>query len=384
MIVNKNRITQKEVARLANVSQAVVSHVLNNSAMISRIPEETRERVTNVARIHNYRVNQVARQLRSGKSRIVNIICSSIYSHFVENLIPQIEAELAKRNYRCMISRLHDSSPDIIDELDSLMSFDFAGTIALDYFDGNNFGIAGAIAENQNVVFMSRSAKKLNCNMVDQDYASGIIEAVQHLHVNGHRRIALAVNDDLCFPMLGRIDGYKRGLTACGLPFDAKLLWVGTQHIGNAYDGSCPDELVLEMERDIVQGMKADAVICSNDEWAVALVHALKSRRLRVPNDVSVVGYGDDPNLCWACDPNLTTINHGNRIMAENLAQSLFALIDGCVCKLKEPVKSYLVIRNSTKHNFETIKTITMDKKFKSSTTKRYEGRLKKKDLILN
>ena len=80
-MIGSKQITQKELAKLANVSQSVISLVLNNSPLKARIPQQTRNRVLEIARQHNYRVNPVARQLRSGQSRLINVVSPVVFSH---------------------------------------------------------------------------------------------------------------------------------------------------------------------------------------------------------------------------------------------------------------------------------------------------------------
>ena len=351
-MIGSKQITQKELAKLANVSQSVISLVLNNSPLKARIPQQTRNRVLEIARQHNYRVNPVARQLRSGQSRLINVVSPVVFSHERVNMIPLIETELSRAGYHIMISRLDSEVKNIVETLRTIMTFGFAGTIALDLFEEyvppkGQPSVCQVLSEYNNVIFLQCPADVEDFTAVEVDYAAGVTEAVRELVARGRRRIALALNDDYRPSMIGRLQGYRRGLESCGLPYDPQLCWVAESAGMIGLDGSRPEHFAEHFDRQLLIGRNADAIITSNDEWAVAVIHVVRRRGVSVPEELSVVGYGDNPDLCWACEPELTSISHGNIELAVKLAGRLLSSLAGVTVGGSEVVKSYLVVRNS-------------------------------------
>ncbi len=349
----RRRVTQREVALRAQVSQGVVSVVLNNAPTLHLILPETRERVLQAARELDYRVNLCARQLRSGKSRLVNIVSPVLFSHHLQNLIPLIETELSKAGYRIVISRLNDRDPGILESVRDVMSMDFAGTIVLDHFDSYSPEVSrrvlAAFAEYSRVVYLRPPpGYEDECHAVDIDYAVGMRQAVAHLQQHGRRRIALALNDLTCSPMQGRKDGYCRQLRASGQGEVAELVWVAAESGMVGLDGSRPEFIARRFYEQVIAPNRVDGVITSNDEWAVALIKVLRREGIRVPDEIAVVGYGDNPDLCWASEPELSSINHGETRVARELAELLLLVMEDDLKPTVRRVESFFVPRASS------------------------------------
>ena len=129
--MEQTKVTQKMIAELAGVSRSMVSLVVNNSQ--KPIHRETRERILAIVERYGYKVNPLALQLRSGKSRFVNIVVSKDSGYQVQRMIEHLEERLSRNGYLVLLSRINPHAEDAPSVLRAFMGFDFAGTIVLDH-----------------------------------------------------------------------------------------------------------------------------------------------------------------------------------------------------------------------------------------------------------
>ena len=350
MTMTKTRITQKELARLANVSQSMVSLVLNHSG--KQIQEETRERILALAERYNYQANPLARQLRNGQSEFVNIVSSGALSFFIPDLIQLLETELSRRGYRTMLSHLDALRPDCLDAVRSMMAFDFSGTIVLDHFiepsRRNPWEIAELFNEYDNVIFFIEPPGVAGCTALGVDYGSGVCEAVRHLVLRGCRKIGIALNDMNSLAMTGRLDGYRAGLQQSNLPFLPELCWVAEDHGLTGLAGMVRPQVAEMICRHFYFEQKCDAIIASNDEWEIGIIKALRRSGCRVPEDVAVIGYDNIAILCQCSEPELSSIDMNTQHLAEALIELLMNKVKGKSAAPGRKVKTRLVVRASS------------------------------------
>lgn len=344
------RITQKEIANIAGVSQGTVSIVLGNSPLIERIPLKTREQILEIAAKNGYQANAAARQLRSGKSELVAILLPKTFSYYFQDLIFCIEKEFLRLGYHCIIMRFDRNAANAAELLRQVMKFEYAGILCLDHYSFDSDLMSSLLQCNQNIVYLDPPNGVKQSSYVSIDYASGAREAVLYLAGIGKKRIALCINDLNFISMKGRNSGYIEGLAESGFDFNPKLRWVAQDFDMSGADDSNLYNITEHIIKDIIIKEKTDAVILSNDEWAVVLIKALKHRGYRIPEDIAIVGYGDFKSLCWACEPEITSISHGNAEIASALSGLLIKGIAGDDKKARQNrviVKSYLVPRKS-------------------------------------
>lgn len=344
-----SRITQKEIAKLAGVSQSTVSIVLGNLPMIARIPESTRRKILKISASTNYRTNPVARQLRLGKkSEIIAVIVSAVFSYYLQDLILAIERILSSRGYDIIILRLDTDDASLEMKLKNMLRHDYHGIICLEHFSKHGASlIPKVLKQYDNTVYLEKPEGVKTDKYVSINYASGVVEAIKALSERGRNRIALCLNDMVYPSMKGRFSGYKNGLKKCGISFDPSLCWFAADYNLSGWDSFPLEEIISRIYDDIIRRQNANAVIASNDEWAVALVKILRKKGSNIPREISVVGYGDFHSLCWACEPELSTISHGNLEIAANICR---IVLNGGKSKLIAPVtiESHFVSRESS------------------------------------
>ncbi|MBS1370559.1 MAG: LacI family DNA-binding transcriptional regulator [Lentisphaeria bacterium] len=348
--MENTKVTQKMIAEIAGVSRSMVSLVVNNST--KPIHKETRERILSIVERYGYKVNPLALQLRSGKSRFVNIVVSKDSGYQVQRMVEHLEERLRGNGYLVLLSRIDPHAEDAPSTLRAFMSFDFAGTLVLDHlfcgYDQNApLTLARQINRYENVIFLNKLPMRQKHNSVPIDYGHGVREAVNHLYASGRRRIRLAVNDLDNGPTRGRLEGFRRGLADVGLKFHKEHCW-NADEFGLSY---ATEEYRIprsaRIYEDLVVNGRADAIIANNDFWAAPLIKYLQKQKVSVPGDVAVVGYENITPLCFASNPELSSICMNPDQLADAMIGVLLSGIDREEPAEREPVKTSFVARES-------------------------------------
>ena len=215
----QKRISQREIARLANVRQETVSAVLNpNSRGNTRVSAESRERILRIAAEHNYRPNLQARILRGDSgSNLIGVLINARISQFFYDLLLPLEVELRKRHRRMIIGQLGNDAAEAESVLQNFIDYNLDGVIVLhhDISDGRRL-FNHYLPLLPETVFLEVPPGVSGAAAVSIDFANGVREAVAHLAAGGRRRIALCMNDLRFLPMQMRLEGYRRGLEEAG------------------------------------------------------------------------------------------------------------------------------------------------------------------------
>lgn len=318
--IDREIVTQEDVAKHAGVSRAIVSYVLNNGPR--NVSEETRNRVLNAIQVLGYRPNQHAQQLKLGANAAENsigIIAGGKGSNLLER--PYYSAVVAglfdrahQLNQHIRFFSFFDSLTDPVffnknihrEEISSLILLLPLAILA----NPEHERILKLMIERvDNIICLEQSVYGLPALILDLTRAAEM--AVEHLISLGHQRIGfLSLSDD-------RDKGYKRTLTLHGLPFDADLVRAidGTKILSSAYEATLD---LVQKQRHIT------ALFAANDEAAIAAIAALQDRGLRVPDDIAIVSI-DNTETAAIIRPALTTVNVPLREMVDYAFQFLLS-----------------------------------------------------------
>jgi LacI family transcriptional regulator len=300
------------VARLANVSVASASRVLNGI----RTNPETSARVTAAAEAVGYVPNAAARSLRSRRTGQIAFAMPDVANPVYTTMVGSIQQVARAHGRRLM---LHSTGADVEDELALLRDLkqryvDGLILASLDFTDAHAAAVARAAVP---VILIGRPAKKAPVDTVRANSRRGAAEAVKHLHAVGRRRIAFVNGPEKTAPGSARRLGYLDGLRACGLDRDETLIEVA-------------DDFMLEPGRRaaelLLDRASPDAIFCANDLLALGTLAALRSAGLHIPGDVAVVGM-DNTSLAAVSWPPLSSVDLGSadraRIAAELLVKRI-------------------------------------------------------------
>ncbi|MDD2706839.1 MAG: LacI family DNA-binding transcriptional regulator [Verrucomicrobiae bacterium] len=329
-----------DVAKAAGVSHPVVSAVLLKTRTTTGVSEKTAQRIRKVALRLGFCPNYAAQQLAGKSSRLIGVLFPAVdFSQIALERLRVMEQEAFRRNYRFMIGQLYDPEADLPQYVDDFVARRVSAVFS---FAAHSINDGSILSKLQHVVIGNETVWA-NQYSVCVDTADGFFQAVCHLVKRGRKRIAL-LSAHLRGGMIQRKEGYEKGLKVCGQPIDSRLIWAGKG------DNNPSKEQMKDAADFLIDREKADSVVVSNDEWAVAFMKELKRRGLRIPQDVSITGY-DNLDISRACDPELTTVDQQNEEFSRCALDLLIHLIEKGALpnhKRQAKIKPRLIIREST------------------------------------
>jgi len=316
--------TSEEVARLAGVSRATVSRALNGSA---RVSAEARERVHAAITELGYEPDVIAQSLVRQRSCVIAVSLFPIdnvlpFSHlgqtsqyFYLSVLENIEREAVSLGYDLLLpSRSRGQSPE--NYIRSLQTRRIAGAIMLHTTDSR---IQALIRSAIPTVFIDRTGQGSHATYVKSDNMDGARQATEHLLSLGHRRIAFLTGQTVDLAGMERLLGCQQALTHAGVAPDPDLVRQSGWNIDKAYEAA---RTLLAERRDFT------AIVAGSDFMAIGILRALTEHGLRVPDDVSLVGF-DDVEFSQYTIPPLTTVRQDCVAMGCGAVQRLIAMIEG-------------------------------------------------------
>jgi LacI family transcriptional regulator len=307
-------VTIAMVAQAAGVSLSTVSRILNGTAVVSDAKRQAIDEV--IARL-GYVPNPVARGLAGGRTLSVGVITQTIDSPFYGGALRGIEDELAGAGYVPLFVSGHWDPAEESRCFDLLRSRRVDGIIV---FSGR-LGDAALRSQARNlpIVVTGRSIKAPGLYALNFDNHEGARLATNHLLGLGHRRIAFIAGDPGQPDAAERLGGYRAALEAAGVPFDPALVAQGQ------YSERSGQEATLRL----LDGRKRfTAIFAANDQMAFGALLALHQRSLRVPDDVSVVGF-DDLATAEFCVPPLSTVHQPVYELGRLAASAMLEMLAG-------------------------------------------------------
>ncbi|MEX3010221.1 LacI family DNA-binding transcriptional regulator [Hoeflea sp. TYP-13] len=326
----------KDIARVAGVSTATVSRALSDSALVT---DTTRDKVREAASKLNYRLNVRARNLRIQKSMAVLLVVRNMSNPFYLEIFKGVEEVARAAGYVLLMGNTEDDDERDNEYFDMLRDGQADGMILM----------TGKLPEEHEVLRTASGMAPIvvaleaveNCRLahVQIDNCAAAKQAVHHLASLGHKRIA-----HICGPLPEilsrlRLDGYRKAMAEVGLEIPDNYEPVGDYSIRSGQE--CCRQL---FDSD----NPPTALFVANDEMAFGAIGELRRRGLRVPQDVSVVGF-DDLFISESYSPPLTTISQP-RVEIGQTAMTM--LLDIIGARLTEPktieMPTKLILRDST------------------------------------
>ncbi|WP_330229282.1 LacI family transcriptional regulator [Nocardia sp. NBC_00508] len=327
------RPTMEDVAARAGVSRALVSLVMRNSPKVS---EHRRRAVLDAAKDLGYQPHIMARSLASRTSNIVGVMVSDLRNAFFADVVEGMDTAAQESGLELILNTGRRSAARERTALESLLSFRPGGIILL-----SPILPAAAIREAAHqapLVLVSRTSTVAEIDTVNDDGEIGASLAVDHLVSLGHRRI-VHLDGGGAFTSAPRRKGYRAAMQRHGL----EPMVVPSEHTDSA--GMAAVRKLLNLfSRDNFP----TALVCGNDFNAVGAMSALEEAGLRVPEDVSVVGY-DNTSLAALRHVALTTIDQPRIQMGRLAIEALTErLRDGRTAPVRRRLQPSLVVRSTT------------------------------------
>ncbi|MCP5270408.1 MAG: LacI family DNA-binding transcriptional regulator [Burkholderiaceae bacterium] len=325
-------VTLEQVARHAGVSPSTVSRILNGTAVVS---DDKKQAVEDAIRTLGFVPNPVARGLAGGRTLSIGVVTQAIDSPFYGAALRGIEDTLGAAGYSPLFVSGHWNADEEARCIDVLRARRVDGLIVL---TGRLSDAAlRALARQLPVVVTGRSLKAPGLLSLDFDDATGARMATEHLLGLGHRDIAFIGGDPLHPDAREREAGFRAACAAAGVVVDPALMTVGGYQEAGGRQA---------IEQLLDAGRHFSAVFAANDQMAFGAALALHRRGLRVPQDVSLVGFDDLATASYSIPP-LTTVHQPVMDLGRAAATGMLALLAGRKPATGLPPPE-LVVREST------------------------------------
>jgi LacI family transcriptional regulator len=288
------KVTIVEVAAEAGVSFGTVSRVINNDI---HVKPETRERVLATMRRLHFVANPQARSLAGGRSNTIGVLVPDLGTGYIGEIMRGIDAELGRAGYDLVLYTTHRAASKEADYVSNLARGMVDGLLIVLPRNPEDY-TESLIQEHYPFVLIDHQGTGALCSTVCAANWQGGFNAVEYLIHLGHKRIGLITGSLDLGSAVDRMDGYKMALRSNHLPLDPDLIYEGTYHQPDGYDGA---KKFLELANP------PTAIFAANDTMAMAAMDAVRERGLRVPDDISVIGFDDIPQASLI-RPALTTI----------------------------------------------------------------------------
>jgi len=326
--------TLTEIAKVAGVSVATVSRVLNN--VDHPINEKTRQRILKLAKELNYQPNLVARSLRIDSTNTVGIIIESMMSPFIPPIVSGIQDTLKPAGYLSFILNTNDDPNIEIESLNMLNNRQIDGILFVATWDRSPKMVEQMTTKPHVFIHRHFDSYADNCVAVDERWGARL--AVSLLANLGHQRIAFINGDADWDASIYRLKGYQEELKSRGIPYDPDLV---TNQGWESEHGRSGIETLFN------RGASFSAVFASNDLLAMGAIHALQDRGLLVPQDIAVIGY-DDRAFSSFVRPAISTVTLPAYEMGEEAASLLLRMMKGEITSSKAvEVRGRLLVRES-------------------------------------
>lgn len=325
-----------DIAKLAGVSIATVSRVVNDSPKVN---DKTKEKVLRVMEENHYTPNVFARGLGLNSMKSVGLVCPDVSDNYMAKAVAYLEKNLRGYGYDCILycSGYDEEDKRQAVELILKKRIDALVLIGSNYADNRdeNTSYIKEVAQ-QIPVFMINGfveGENIYCTLAD-DYQA-VYDATEELIFSGKRRILFLSNSE-SFSAMQKRKGYEDAHRNHGVPILEEL----KLYTENSIHGTRNQLLLC---RDLV----FDSVIATEDGLAIGALKYAKARGISVPGELSVVGYNNS-ELSISCEPELTTVDARGEILCKSAIDSMMALLSGEKIRQKTIIKCHLIKRHTT------------------------------------
>lgn len=318
-MTKKDTITILEIAKMSGVNPSTVSRVINHPEMVN---EKTRERVLGFIKECNYQPNPFARGLQTKRSKIVALVVPNFTTLSFANLARGIQEKLMQKDYSMVIFSSHE---------DEILEKKICQKISELHIDGVIFAssmmpkyeeLSSGIAK----VFIDRDGSKEGIDTFILDVEGAFDKLIKYLVDKGHSKIALVAGDKESYAGLKKVVAFKKALMKYGLNIDDNMI---ADAFWSSKEGWVATRKLIEI------GGKPTAILAGSDTLAIGVIGAINSLGLKVPDDISVVGFNNEPGS-ESLNPPLTTMEYDDYGMGQEVAEAVME-------RIKNPERKNLI-----------------------------------------
>ena len=312
-----NNASIKDVAKLAKVSTATVSHVINETRYVS---ETTKIKVYQAMKELDYQPNLMAKGLRSRKSKIIGLIVPMLYSDtsnfFFMSIANGIESYLKKEGYNLILSNSHEDFEQEVEQIKLFNSKVIDGLIVAP--TGKDFAeYESVLSKDYPVVFIDRKPEGFTGDVVLADSQQGTFEGIKQLLEKGHKKIGfisgflgITTSDD-------RVLGYKKAFAEHNIDVNPSLIKEGEPSLPTGY----------ELAKQLVEEENITALFIANNIMTMGALKYLNENNIKVPDEVAIIGF-DDYDWMKITAPPLAVVKQPSFEIGEHAVNLLLKRIE--------------------------------------------------------
>jgi LacI family transcriptional regulator len=308
----KRKVTLKQIAKELDVSISTVSKSLKDSPEIS---EDTRQKVRAFAKLYNYKPNLIALSLKNRKTKTICVIIPEIIHHFFATVISGVEHVANEKGYNVIVCLSDESFDKEVINMEMLANGSIDGFIMSlskeTQLKKDFHHISEVISQGMPVVMFDRVANDILCDKVIIDDNLAAFEAVQFLINKGFKKIALISTVDYVSVGKLRTEGYLKALRSNNIPINEEFI-LKVENMDN-----CSDQIEALLLKN-----PFDAIFAVNELFAVTAIKLAKKLNLKVPEDISIIGFTDGM-ISKFSSPSITTVSQNEIKMGEKAATML-------------------------------------------------------------
>ena len=329
------KTTSVEVAKLAGVSQSAVSRVFTPGASVS---ERTKEKIHSAAAKLGYRPNVLARSLITGRSRIIGLVVAYLDNYFYPEAVELLSNALQKKGYHVLVFMASKTAGNIDDVFEEMLDYQVDGVIAASVAMSSDLA-ARCNAAGVPVVLFNRAQDDERLSAVTSDNIDGGQKVAKFLIAGGHKRLGYIAGWEGASTQRDREAGFIEEMKKHGRSLFAREL--GNFNTGEARKATRKMFTAKEIP---------DAVFVANDHMAFIAMDVIRFELgLKIPEQVSVVGYDDVPVASWPAYDLTTVRQAANQMVAETVSFLLECIEDQKTNPRQIQIKGPLIVRGSAK-----------------------------------
>ena len=336
------QITMKDIAKQLGVSVSTVSRALKDSP---ELHPDTKKKIREAAESMNYQYNLLAQSLRISRSKVLGVIVPELTSHFFSSNISGIQDTAYKRGYNIMICQSNESFEQEKANIKTLLAAQVDGLLISLSRETKTYEHLKEICDRGlPFIMFDRVTEEIPVSKVTVDDAHGAYLAVRHLLEQGCKKVAFFSGPEDLYISKKRKEGYLKALEEFGIPASEAKIFV--------------TDLTSEMNREVTLRMlespyRPDGIFALMDPLAVDIMMVLKEKGIRIPEDIALAGFTNNPTSA-VVEPSLTTVSQPGYEMGEIAANHLLDQLDEVVTDEPQSfvLHTTLVPRNSSKKKY--------------------------------
>lgn len=334
----KGQTTIKDIARTLGVATSTVSRALHNHPDVN---EDTKKAILEIANHLEYQPNQLAYNLVKRESKIIGMLVPEFRHVFFPTVIIGAQEVLSKAGYKMIIMQSDESYENEVSNTNTLISSSIDGLIVSQTKETNNYEHFRALEKRDiPMVFFNRYCDEIKAQKIMVDDYKGAFSAVEHLIKQGYKRIAHMAGPKNLSLSQERLRGYTDALVKYGYVVDQELI---------IYSDFTDEKAWIYAKYFLEMANPPDAIFAVNDPSAIQIILAARSKGIKIPEDLGVVGFSDDP-ISSFIEPGLTTVSQPTLEIGRLAAMKVIELIEGTdlASDFVSKLDTHLIIRGSS------------------------------------